>query len=318
MITSLIKTEVMKKIFFLVLGLSLSTMLMAQKAKKKDSTPKEPKEHHYTKATFKSTQLINMQTVEMLSKGNLQFQIAHHFSYLWDKDAGSQNLAQVFGLNSGVAHTYLSFDYTPIRWGNIGFAFAGNSKFEGFVKFKILRQQTGAMNIPVTVGWYSMVNVDAAKSIDKVQLAWNKFSFLHQLIIARKFSDKFSLQLSPTWIHFNIVPYGRNNSNEVFALGLGARYRLSSKKAVNLEYSRQFNMYENLMDKNGNIIQYQPDLLSVGMEFNTGGHVFELFIGNTINSSAIDQLARNTSVIKNGQFALGFHMNRGFGLGGKK
>ena len=100
-------------------------------------------------------------------------------------------------------------------------------------------------------------------------------------------------------------------------MGVGARYKINSKRAINLEYSRQFNMYENVMDKNGNILQYNPDLLSIGLEMNTGGHVFEFFIGNTMNSSAIDQLARNSSAIKDGQFALGFHLNRGYPIGGK-
>lgn len=72
------------------------------------------------------------------------------------------------------------------------------------------------------------------------------------------------------------------------------------------------------MDKNGNLVTYQPDLLSLGYEITTGNHVFEFFIGNTINSSVIDQLARNSSTIKDGQFALGFHLNRAFTIANKE
>jgi Membrane bound beta barrel domain (DUF5777) len=73
-------------------------------------------------------------------------------------------------------------------------------------------------------------------------------------------------------------------------------------------------MYENLLDKSGNIYQYAPDLLSIEIGFDTGGHLFQFFVGNTLNSTNIDQLARNTSKIGDGKFALGFTINRGFSL----
>ena len=187
------------------------------------------------------------------------------------------------------------------------------SRYEGWAKFKILRQQTGERNIPVSVGWYSMFNVNAAKD-PAIQLSWNKFAFVHQLLIARKFSDKFSLQLMPTAIHFNLVPNGINNSNTVWSLGLGGKYKLSANKNITFEYARQFNMYKNLVDKNGNIVNYKPNLLSLGMEFNTGGHLFQFYIGNTTNSSNIDQLARNSSSLKFSNWALGFTINRSMSL----
>lgn len=314
----------MKKIF-LLLSFSLGFLLTIQSQEPaQDSTLTEApvKKAKFAKATFQSSSLINMPTVEMLPKGNLQFMVAHHFGVIWNKDANAgQNLAQVFGFNSGVAHTYLSFDYSVTNFANIGLGLTGNSKFEGWTKFKILRQQTGVKNIPVSVGWFSLVNVDAAENpVDTVKankLAWNKFSFIHQLLIARKFSKKFSLQLMPTFIHYNIVPYGINNSNNVFSIGMGGKYQLSTNKALTFEYSRQLNMYKDVLDKNGNIISYSPDLLSVGLEFNTGGHVFQFYIGNTTSASTIEQLSRNTNFIKDGKFALGFRLNRGFFIGSK-
>ena len=273
----------------------------------------EAPKHTYTRATFNATKVINMQSVEMVSKGNLQVLISHHFSNIWNKDGGSQNIAQLFGLNSGVAHTYLSFDYSPLRWLNIGVAAAGTSKYEGWAKFKLMRQQTGARNFPVTIAWYSMANINTAKDPD-VQLTANKMAFMNQLIIARKFSNKFSLQLMPTWIHFNVVPYGINNSNEVFSLGLAGKYKATSKLNITLEYARQLNMYENLISKSGTILNYNPDLLSAGIEINTGGHLFQFYVGSTTDASNIDQLARNTSRIKDGNFAIGFTINRSLSL----
>jgi len=272
---------------------------------------KEAPKQKFTRATFNATKLINMQTTEIVGKGVKQFMVSHHFSYLWNKDAGSQNLAQFFGLNSGVAHTYVSFDYSPTSFLNVGVAMAGGSKYEAWTKFKLLRQQTGLKNIPVSLAFYSLANVNTAKDAS-VQLTANKFSFLHQLLIARKFSDKLSLQVMPTWIHFNVVPYGINNSNDVFSLGLGGKYKMTSTLNLTFEYARQLNMYKNIIAKNGAILNYQPDLLSLGLEINTGGHLFQFYIGSTTESSNIEQMARNNSVIKDGNFAFGFTINRSF------
>lgn len=295
----------MKKIaILLVMVLGFWVVSSAQ-----DEAPK-PK---YAKATFNSTRIINMQSTEIVSKGALQFLISHHFSPIWPKGGESQdNLAGLLGLNSGLAWTYLSFDYSINNYLNIGLAAAGRNRYEGFAKIKLLRQQSGLKNIPVSLTWYSAFSANAAKD-PSIDLSWNKFSFIHQLLIARKFSDKFSLQLMPTVIHFNLVPYGVNNSNQVYSLGLGAKYKLTSNKNITFEYSRQFNMYENLIDKNGNIYDYKPDLLSVGMEFNTGGHLFQFYIGNTTHSSNIDQLARNTSKMFE-NLAFGFTINRSLSL----
>jgi hypothetical protein len=154
-----------------------------------------------------------------------------------------------------------------------------------------------------------------------VDLGWNKWSFMHQLLIARKFSDKFSLQLMPTIIHFNVVPYGINNTNQVWSMGLGGKYKLGAKKNLTFEYARQFNMHENLIDKSGAIVNYNPDLISLGLEFNTGGHQFQFYVGNTTQSSNIDQLARNpkradlsASSFSFSNIAFGFTINRSMSL----
>lgn len=307
-----IKKEIMKKILsLLVFVFGLTAFAIAQDTLAAET--KEAPKAKFTRATFNATKLINMQTTEIVSPGVLQFMISHHFSNIWNKDAGKQNIAQLFGLNSGVAHTYLSFDYSPTTWMNLGLAAAGSSKYEGWVKFKLLRQQTGLKNIPVSLAWYSMTNVNTAEDPDR-EFTGNRFAFVNQLLIARKMSDKLSLQLMPTWIHYNIVPYGINNSNEVFSLGIGGKYKVKSNLNLTFEYARQFNMYENLITKNGSILNYNPDLLSAGIEINTGGHLFQFYIGSTTDASNLDQLSRNSSSIKDGNFAMGFTINRSMNL----
>ena len=299
----------MKKILSIIV-LGLGCWLVSPAQDSTEQVAKEVPKQKFARATFNSTQIINMQSTEIVPKAALQFMVNHHFSYIWNKDAGTKdNLAQFLGLNSGVAHTYLSFDYSPTNYMNLGLAMAGSSKYEGWAKFKILRQQTGLKNVPVSISWYSMAHVNASTD-PEVDNSWNKWSFVHQLLIARKMSDKISLQIMPTLIHFNVVPYGINNSNLVYSMGFAAKYKMKPKMNLTIEYARQFNMYENIISKSGSILNYNPDLLSVGMEFNTGGHLFQFFIGNTTDASLIDQLARNTSSIKDGNFALGFRINR--------
>ncbi len=118
----------------------------------------------------------------------------------------------------------------------------------------------------------------------------------------------------PTWVHFNIVPYGYNNSNDVFSVGVAGKYSITDVLNLTMEYSRQLNMFENIMSKNGSILNFYPDLLAAGIEINSGGHQFQFYIGNTVDNSNIDHLSRNSSSIKGGNFALGFTLNRSLTL----
>ena len=268
-----------------------------------------------TTATFKSTRIINMHSVEMTGAGNLQFMITHHFGQAWNKDVGAgQNLANFFGINSGLANTYMSFDYTPIRWMNLGVAMAGRGGFEGWGKFKLLRQQTGVKNVPVSAVWVSTFNVDANESSNAAykSTAWNRFSFLHQLLIARKFSENFSLQLSPSMVHYNVVGYGPESSNNIYSVGFGGRYKLTHKKAITFEYSRQFNMYENVLMPSGTFTNYVPNVVSVGYDIDTGGHIFQFFITNSSFASNIAQLSVNPKANKGIFF--GFNLNRSYAI----
>jgi hypothetical protein len=304
----------MKKIFSLsIFCLALFTYSFAQTDSTVNKVKVQPKQK-ITKNVFSTSKLINMQTTEMGNKGELQFMISHHFSEIYNKNAGTQIGAQLFGINSGVAYTYLSFDYTPIRWLNFGVAAAGSSKYEGFSKIKLLRQQTGLKKIPISIALYSLVNVNTAP--DKtITFAGDRYNYVNQLLISRKFNDKLTLQLMPTLVHFNKVPYGINNQNEVYSIGFGGKYKISDLVNIDIEYSRQLNMFENVLTSTGNIMNYEPNLLSVGVELNSGGHQFRFFVGNTSFSSNIDQLSRNSMGIANGSFAFGFTINRSTFLG---
>jgi Membrane bound beta barrel domain (DUF5777) len=267
-----------------------------------------------TAATFKSTRIINMHSVEMTGVGNLQFMIIHHFGEIWSKQEGFSNVARLLGMNGNYAGTYLSFDYTPIRWMNLGIGFAGNSTIEGTAKFKILRQQTGEHNYPLSVVWVSTANFNASESAESPNdFYWNRFSYLHQLLIARKFSEKLSLQFIPSMVHRNIVAYGYDNAHNIFSLGIGGRYKFSAKQALTFEYSRQLNMYEGI-DKTGEVVKYSPNLFSIGYDWDTGGHIFQFFFTNSAFASNIPQLTANPVKDSFGQWSFGFNLNRSYSI----
>ena len=270
--------------------------------------------NNYTIATFKSTRIINMQSVEMTGKGNLQFMISHRFGQIWKDGKSWSNLAQLFGMNAGAANTYMSFEYAPQSWLNLGFAATGNAQFESWAKFRLTRQQTGAKNIPVTVDLFSSFHFDGSEGPSPDDFVWNRFSDINQLLIGRKLNDKLSLQLIPSWIHYNYVPYGINNTNNVFSIGIGGRYKLTNKTALSFEYSRQLNGYKNLLDESASAVNYVPDLLSLGYDWDTGGHIFQFFFTSSSAATNIAQLSQNTNDVRLGNFSLGFNLNRSYGI----
>jgi hypothetical protein len=268
-----------------------------------------------TIATFKSTRVINMHSVEMTGEGNLQFMIIHHFGAIWDDNEGGANFARLLGLNAGFANTYMSFDYTPVRWMNLGIAWAGNTTMEGTAKFKLMRQQSGVKNYPLSIASVHTANWNASNNLETPNdLYWNRFSFLNQLLIARKFSEAISVQLVPSWVHYNIVAYGNEDAHDIFSLGIGGRVKLSAKQAITFEYSRQFNGYENVIDKTGEIVSYSPNLFSLGYDWDTGGHIFQFFLTNSAYASNVQQLSVNTVKDNPGQWSLGFNLNRSYAI----
>lgn len=297
-------------IFCFVVKASAQDDLLGDLVKEDASKVKQ----NITTATFKSTRIINLQSVEVTGKGNLEFMISHRFGSIWKDGKGWSNVAQLFGLNAGSANTYLSFDYSFTNWLNLGFAATGNARYETWAKFTLLKQQTGLKDIPVSVSYFALANFDGSEGPSVNDVAWNRFSFLHQLLIARKFNENFSLQLTPSFIHYNVVPYGYNNTNNIFNIAIGGRYKLTHKTAISFEYSRQLNGYKDQLDESASAVNYTPDLLSLGYDWDTGGHIFQFFFTSSSAATNIAQLSTNTNELRVGNFSLGFNLNRSYGI----
>jgi hypothetical protein len=229
--------------------------------------PEEP-ETEYATASFKATKVVNGQSIENLAAGVLDFRIAHRFNALDFKEP----LYDFFGLDGATVR--LSLDYGVTNRLMVGIGRSTYQKtLDGSVKYKILRQSTGKQNMPVTLSYYADVQVNGLKFTDSERdnLFSSRLAFTHQLLVGRKFNESLSLQLMPTLVHRNLVP-GTEDKNDVFSIGAAGRVKLNKRLAITAEY------YYVLPDQ---IVSTDyANALSIGIDIETGGHVFQLHFTN--------------------------------------
>jgi hypothetical protein len=266
----------------LICGLLLSSplLVLAQDpfADLEDSSSES--QIQYVTSAFKGTRIINAHSIENLAEGVLDFRIMHRFSPL---TSGAENF---FGLDA--ASTQLQFDYGIRDYLQVGLGRSGNNKtFTGYAKYKFLRQSTGKRNIPVSAIYLASVDFYHGKPNintggDPYHYS-HRFNFVHQLLVGRKFSDKFSAQLMPTLIHRNIVPTA-DAKNDIVAVGAGLRQKLTARVSVNAEY------FYVITQRPGDF----TNELTLGLDIETGGHVFQLHFTNTPFMNENGFIAQNT------------------------
>ncbi len=224
-------------------------------------------ETNYTSATFKSTRIINGHSIENVKKNHLDFRISHRFGAI---DGG---IKQFFGIDQSTIH--LSFEYGLFDFLTIGLGRSSYKKtYDGFLKLRLLRQSSGKKNIPVSLSYFGSTEIFSSDftNPDRENLFSSRITYVHQLLIARKFTEKISLQITPTVIHKNLVPSTSEN-NDLFASGIGGRYKITKRLAVTAEYYHTFRNLEST------ITYFDP--ISIGLDIETGGHVFQLLLSNT-------------------------------------
>jgi hypothetical protein len=145
--------------------------------------------------------------------------------------------------------------------------------YDSFVKLQLLRQTTGNNKVPIFLSYLGSTEIFTNKwaNPDRDNKFSSRLTYVHQLLIARKFNKNLSLQLSPTLAHKNLTPTG-NDPNDLIALGAGGRYKVSNRIAVTAEYFYAFRSNDVSVD--------YPNSLSFGIDIETGGHVFQLMLTN--------------------------------------
>ncbi|SIO41169.1 DUF5777 family beta-barrel protein [Chitinophaga niabensis] len=271
-------------------------------------------------ATFKSTRIINGQSNETLKKGELDFRVAHRFGDLGGEAGGSKTF---FGIDNST-DIRIAFEYGITDRLMVGLSRAKGSgnfsqMYEGLAKFKIL-QQTIDNRIPLGIAVFGNAVVTSMKSstVESDAAYFDNFSsrmsYTGQVILSRKFGNILSLAVLPTYVHRNRVVH--MDVNDMFAVGVGGRLRFSKRLALVVDYFLPFREQASKDYFEGRGVKfYNP--LGVGLEIETGGHVFSV---NFTNSTAILEnqfIPETTSTWLEGQFRWGFNISRRFSLGGK-
>lgn len=252
----------------------------------------------YTTATFKTTRLINGHSVENVAAGVLDFRISHRFGYL------NTGVSNFFGLDN--ATTRLGLDYGINNRLMIGIGRSAFQKqLDGFVKFKILRQSTGARNMPITMSVMESMNYKTEKFEDpnRENYTTSKMYFTHQLLIGRKFSESISLQLMPTLVHYNLVPGTGEIPNDLLAVGVGGRVKLSKRVSLNAEYYYQLPDFK---------LAETTNSVAIGFDIETGGHVFQLHFTNSTGMTERTFITQTTGDFFQGDIHFGFNISRVF------
>ncbi|NUN99909.1 MAG: hypothetical protein HUU01_04760 [Saprospiraceae bacterium] len=251
----------------------------------------------YAKASFKTSRVINLHSLENTAAGVLDFKISHRFNTV------QNGLYDFFGLDG--ANLRLGLDFGVTDRLAIGIGRSNYEKtLDGFAKYKILRQSSGKRNMPITLAAFGSVAMQTLKwaNPNRDNHFSSRLYYTGQLIVGRKFSEGFSLQLSPTIVHRNLVATFEE-SNDVLALGVGTRVKLSKRISLNLEY-----IYV-LPDQ---LAPGFKNSLSVGFDIETGGHVFQLHFTNSRIMVEKGFIAETTGDWADGGIHFGFNISRVF------
>jgi hypothetical protein len=258
----------------------------------------------YTTATFKSTRVINSHSSETLAEGSLDFRISHRFGKL---NSGAYNF---WGLDEATIRLALEYGITDRFTAGLGRS-SFEKTYDSYVKYKLLRQRkNNASSFPVSVTWFSNAAYNTLKNGDEVieENPEYRFSFAHQLIIARKFSPGVSLQVAPILIHRNLKEEFET-SNDTYAVEFGGRVKVSKRVSINADYIYRIN---------SNTDNPYYNSFSLGVDIETGGHVFQLHFTNSQGMIEEMFVTRTDGQWSEGDIFYGFNISRQFALKKRK
>lgn len=283
--------------YITILFLAITTASAAQDASSLLDTGKD-----YTIATFKGTRLINFHTIETVGPKTLNFLISHRFGNF---NSGSYN---AWGID-GPVDIRLGLEYSPDGRFMFGIGRTSSEKMvDGFLKYRLVRQTTDN-KMPISITLFAGAYRTALKNqlingIDLYENQSSRLSYCFQAIIARKISSKVSLQITPWFVHYNIVPNIADVNDAYGVAGVG-RFKFTNRSAVTIEYGYRINTYSNTKYYNS---------MGIGYEIETGGHVFQVHLTNSFGLVESQFLTHTDSKWNNAGIRLGFNVSRVFTL----
>jgi len=211
----------------------------------------------------------------------------------------------------------LGVSYSPIKNLNVGIGITkSNMLWDGSAKYAIISQEKGKGGYPVSVSYYGNISYDSREDEDGSIFKYpeDRWMYFHQLLIARKITDKLSLQIAPSVSHQNSVfgyyyvkdstgqkGIGKEMKNDHFAISFSGRYKLTQVTSVYFNYDQPITKHT-INNPNPN--------LSLGVEFNTSSHSFQLLVGNYYFLSPQRNSLYNRNNFEDGQFLIGFNITR--------
>ena len=286
------------KILFITISLLLSCQIMLAQDDLLDLLESETEETtDYTIATFKSIRLVNGHTIETPAHGVMQMLISHRFGRI---NGGAYEL---FGLDQANIRIALSYGITD--WLTVGLGRSNVFKtYDGYAKAKLLRQSSGKRTMPISVTAVAGIAANSLRFQDTTRENFfsSRLDYHYQLLIARKFNDKLSLQLMPTMVHQNLVATN-DIMNDTYAMGVGGRYKLTKSVSLNAEY------YYRLTEA---VTPGTTNSFALGFDIETGGHVFQLMFANSRNMTDNLFITQTDGDWGNGDIHFGFAISRVF------
>ncbi len=255
----------------------------------------------FTSATFKSTRIVTGHSIERMPSGQLDFRISHRFGEV------KSGIYNYFGLDQANIHFGLEYGITD--WLMAGFGRGTYEKtYDGLLKFTLLKQSKGKRTMPVSLSYLASTAINTLKWEGPGDLNfWDRVSYVHQLLIARKFSERFSLEINPTFVHRNMVGT-ELDPNDLFAAGIGARFKLTKRLSLNTEYYYSIPPVHDYRSEK----TFNP--LSVGVDIETGGHVFQIHLTNSLAMIEKGFIGETTGKWTDGGIHIGFNISRVFAL----
>jgi hypothetical protein len=287
----------LKSISILLLCFLMISNLQGQEPSLLDLLDEDEPEVEYVKAAFKSSRVINSHSMEMLHPGTMDFRILHRFGPV------NRGFYDLFGLDQ--ASMRIGFDYGISKHLTIGVGRSTfNKEMDGFVKYRLIAQQTGKRNIPLSVVLVTGMTMDGRRwaNPDRVNYFSSRLAYYHQIIIGRKFNDWVSLQVTPGMVHRNLVA-SNEDPHDIFYTGIGGRLKLTKRIAFTADYHYVFNPADPGISQNP---------LSLGLDIETGGHVFQLHFSNAIGMNERAFITDTNAPWGGGEIRFGFNLSRMF------
>jgi hypothetical protein len=279
--------------------LLLSHFAFSQDELLKELEESEPKANDPVIATFSGTRLVNGHSVETRHKNVLEFIITHRFGTI------NSGAYEAFGLDNSVVRIGLEYGITDRLMVGIGRS-SSDKSLDYFGKYKALEQSE---TMPITLSVFGSAAYLGLKSAQLNELGTpDKMAYTTQLVIARKFSSRVSLQVSPSFLYRATVNQD-TTVNNLISLGMGGRFKITKSMALVLEYYLRLNDHSD---------SPYNDAIGVCLEFETGGHVFQLVFTNTQGMIERQFMAETPGDFFDGDIHFGFNITRAFQLGRKK